>query len=114
MKIFVIIFMTCIISNAEANEYESYKLTWSPPNTYVNGEKLSVNRDLSAYKIYYGCTREGVRENSITISPLLTKFSLGDLNAVIVKKSPIIYLAIIAITKSGSESDLSEIIFFLP
>jgi hypothetical protein len=114
MKVFAIIFLSCLFSHVNAEEYDSYKLRWSPPNSYVNGEYLSVKQDLRSYRIYYGPTREKIRENSVTINPLLTKFSLSDLDKFVVNKSDIIYLAITAIDKSGGESELSEITFFLP
>ena len=114
MKIFAIILLSCLIFDANADEYESYKISWNPPNEYANGEKLSVKHDLMSYKIYYGPTREEVRQNSVLVDPRLTKFSLSRLNKSVVKDSPIIYLAMTAIAKSGNESDLSEIVFFLP
>jgi hypothetical protein len=114
MKFFVIFILTWLMTQVNADEYEGYKLSWSPPNAYTNSEKLSVKLDLKSYKIYYGPTIEAVRENTVTIDPLLTSFYLSGLNKSVVRNSPIIYLAIAAISKSGSESDLSKIIFFLP
>ena len=114
MRIFAAIVLFFMANLAIAADYEDYKLSWIPPDSFSNGDKLSARSDLESYKIYYGPSQEAVRDNSIKISASSNRFSLSGLDSTVVKNSPIIYLAMTAISKTGNESDLSKVIFFLP
>jgi hypothetical protein len=111
---FTILIFTLIFSSANADEFETYTLKWVAPKSFSNGEKLSAKHDLNAYKLYYGSSREQVRENSLSIDPSLTEFSISKLDKFFVRNSSIIYIAMTSVSEAGIESDLSEIIFFLP
>ncbi len=108
--LFGLIILSC---GLKADGLNNLKLHWDAPTHYSNGEKLNAGRALKEYRLYYGATKEAVRTEYISIAPqkkfiLLKKLDFSRI------KSPIIYFAMTAISKSGNESDLSEVIFYLP
>ena len=107
------ILVNCL-SVASAYDYTKHHLSWKAPVRFSNGEPLSPRFDLNKYMVYYGPARAKVRQNSITVSPSQTRISLGLLNTSAVQEMPVVYLGVTAVSKSGWESDLSEIVFFLP
>jgi len=98
----------------QAGELDGIKLHWKAPVYYSNGERLhNAAEELSEYRIYYGASRELVRSGFVPVSPRRLSFPLQQLDTSAID-SPIVYLAITAVSKSGQESDLSDIVFFLP
>ena len=97
-----------------AGDLDGVKLHWKAPLKYSNGERLlNARRELSEYRIYFGATREGIRSEYIPVSSAETSYPLQQIGWSKLK-SPIVYLAVSAVARSGQESDLSEIVFFLP
>ena len=97
-----------------AGDLDGVKLHWKAPQKYSNGERLiNARRELSEYRIYFGATREGIRSEYIPVSPDKTSYPLLQIGWAKLK-SPIVYLAVSAVARSGQESDLSDIVFFLP
>jgi hypothetical protein len=96
------------------DDYRQFSLHWNPPSAFTNGDHLSLKRDLQAYVVYYGPSRERVRQHSIRVNPRYNRVSLRRLNAAVVKAMPLVYLGITAVAKDDVESELSEVIFFLP
>lgn len=97
-----------------ADELNDVKISWKAPTEYSNGEPLKYAKiDIKEYRIYYGPSREEVRSQSVVIDSKELSYPLQKLDFSTIQ-SPVIYLAMTAVTKTGQESDLSEIIFFLP
>ncbi len=103
---------TC--SELIADDLTGVKLSWKAPTEYSNGEQLKyANFELSEYRLYFGPSREKVRSEYVSIDPKELSFLLQQLDFSKVT-SPVVYLAMTAVSKNGLESELSEIIFFLP
>ncbi len=99
---------------AGAGDLDGIKLHWRAPQRYSNNERLiDPRRELKEYRLYYGSARDKVRAHFVSIPPAKLSFPLtavdwAKLNA------PVVYLGMTAVSRDGQESDLSEIVFFLP
>ncbi len=114
--ILLLLLLLLLFVSAElfADDLTGVKLHWKPPVEFTNGEKIkNPESELSEYRLYFGPSREKVRKEYVVINSKQHSFALQQLDLSKIK-SPVIYLAMTAITKAGLESDLSEIIFFLP
>jgi len=97
----------------KADGLADIKLHWEAPDQYTNGEALNASRDLREYRLYYGPSEEKIRSEYVRINPGKRFILIKNLNLSKIK-SPIIYFAMTSVSKSSIESDLSEVIFFLP
>ena len=112
----IISFMLIIFVSMEllADDLTGVKIFWKAPTKYTNGEPLRYAEfELIEYRLYYGPSRKEVRSKYVTVNSKELFFPLQKLNLSKIE-SPIVYLAVTAVPKRGQESDLSEIIFFLP
>lgn len=111
-KLLLLVVFVCL--NLNADELMDAKISWKAPTEYSNGEPLKYAKlELKEYRLYYGPSREEVRTQSVTIDSKELSYPLQmlDLSKV---QAPVIYFALTAVSKTGQESDLSDIIFFLP
>ncbi len=73
-----------------------------------------MGKDLKEYRVYYGQSRENVRKHHVAVPPDQKSIRLNILEKNFVEQTPVIYLAVTAVSVAEVESELSEIIFFLP
>gem|GEM_PF-3294157 len=98
-----------------AAEYEKLVLNWKPPEKFTNGNRLRpLGKDLKEYRVYYGKSREEVKKHHLVVPPDQRSIRLNTLDKEFVTQTPVIYLSVTAVSTSEVESELSEIIFFLP
>jgi len=111
---FLLIFFIFICSEVIADDLAGVMIYWKAPTSYSNGNPLkNAKFELSEYRLYFGPSREKVRSKYVTIHSRDLSFPLQllDLSSII---SPIVYLAVTAVSITGQESNLSEIVFVLP
>lgn len=88
-------------------------LSWTRPSHFENNERLFVRKHIKEYRLYYATSKENIKNQYISIAPTKSYYSLGDIKKQL-KNSKIIYLAMSTMSKQGIESELSEVIFYLP
>jgi putative Ig domain-containing protein len=77
-------------------------ITWKAPTEGVNGEALG---DLAGYRVVYGSSPDKMTQKLDVPGASMTSVSIEDLS------SGTYYFAIKAYTKSGVESDLSQVVY---
>ncbi len=98
-----------------ADDYEQLVLSWNAPKHFTNGERLSVSKgDLKEYRVYYGNSRENIRQHRFSVPAGLSSIRLDRLKKEFVRANPVIYIALSSVSRAEVESTLSEIVFFLP
>lgn len=112
-KLLIVCLLSLPIFNVNADDVAALTLSWEPPQADVNGRQIHAAKDVSEYRLYYGTSLDDVRSHSYVVSPkknslLLSRLNLQRLN------SPIIYIGMTAVSLNGLESDLSELVFYLP
>jgi len=76
-------------------------LTWQAPTTNTNGSALT---DLAGYRIYYGSSSDALKQ-TVQIT------NVGTLSYVVADLTPgTWYFAIMAVTSTGAESALSNVV----
>jgi hypothetical protein len=111
---FLLLLLIFISLQLSADDLTGVKISWKAPTEYSNGEPLKYPKiELKEYRLYYGPSRGEVRSHSISIDSKELSFPLEKIDFSRVP-SPVVYFAMTAVAKTGLESDLSEITFFLP
>jgi Fibronectin type III domain len=85
----------------EANSGSSATLSWEAPTTNTNGTPLM---DLAGYRIYYGSSATDLSQSAEITSVGIQTYVIDDLGP------GTWYFAIMAVTSTGAESALSNIV----
>ncbi len=88
-------------------------LNWQAPTEFSNGSSLNVKKDLKEYRLYYGSSKQSIKDHVVSIKPSERSVSLSLLELSKLNSS-IVYFAMTSVLNNGSESDLSPSIFYLP
>ncbi len=108
------VLLLAIAPQVQAGDLDGIKLHWRAPQRYTNNERLIDPRhELKEYRLYYGPARDKVRAHFVSIPPSRLSFPLTAVDWAALKV-PVVYLGMTAVSRDGQESDLSEIVFFLP
>jgi len=93
------------VSITYADDLDGVKLHSTAPVRYSNNDRLINPRsELKAYRIYYAAERENIRARYLSVSPEALSFPLQQIDRSKLI-SPIIYLAMIAVSVNGQESE---------